>query len=100
MSKKSDLELLQKKIKDAVIEFDITELDNGTINWFAENILNNDFPLAQQIIANDIDADDLRNMLDDFVTDVTSTAECMELHGDVEVDGLEPHWDDEDDDEK
>jgi hypothetical protein len=96
MSKKSDLELLQQKIRHAVIEFDITELDDEKINWFAENIFNNDIPLAHQIIADAIETDDLRNMLDDFVTDVTSTAESMEPHWDDEVDGLEPHWDDED----
>jgi hypothetical protein len=97
MTKKSDIELLQHAIKEAVVQFNITELDNGTINQYAEYIFDNDYPLAQQIIADDIDTVDFQNMLNNFVNDVSSTSESMEPHWDDEVDGIEPHWDDEDD---
>jgi hypothetical protein len=93
MSKKSELELLQHTIKDAVLEFNITELDTGTINQFAENIFDNDNVLAQQIISGEINTVDLRTKLDHLLIDVPSTELNLEPPWEDAVESLEPHWD-------
>ncbi len=93
MSKKSQLELLQHTIKDAVLEFNITELDTGTIHQLAENIFDNNNALAQQIIAGEIDTVDLRTKLDHLVNDVSSTEINLEPPQEDAVESLEPHWD-------
>ena len=90
MSKKIDLEQLQQIIKDATVQFNIIELDIGTINQFAENIFDHDQTLAQQIITGDFDTVDLQELLNNQVTYVASSENSME--------SIEPHWDEDEDD--
>lgn len=89
MSQKIKLIQLQNVFKDTADTLNIPELDNETINQFAENIFNHNHELAEQIITGDIDTVELQRQLKNIASNVESSVFSMD-EGKPET---EPFWD-------
>lgn len=98
MSQKIEYIQLENMIKDVAEKMNTPELDNNTINEFAENIFNNNPVLAEQIVTGNIDVRELQDQLNNLITHVAASVSSMEdaePFWDEEKPTIEPFWDDD-----